>query len=154
MSAAWLEEVEGLTLKGKIGVPYTWWVGEVGSRFLNGLKEEGKILGNRCPRCKKVYVPPRKNCGRCFVDNGEWVELGKTGVVMAHTVVHFEYPLQPAMPPFAYALIRLDGADVELFHMIKKDLERLRNGVRVEAVFAERRTGHILDIDSFRIVRE
>ena len=153
MRVPWLEEVEGLTLKGQIGVPYSWWVGEVGSRFLIGLRDEKKILGNRCPDCGTVYVPPRKNCGRCFVETDEWVELGRVGVVVAHTVVRFAYPLQPAKPPFAYALIRLDGADVELIHVVKEDLEQLRNGVRVEAVFAEPRTGHILDIDSFKIIK-
>ena len=150
--AAWLEDVEGLTLKGQIRVPYTWWVGEVGSRFLMALRDECKILGNRCKSCGTVYVPPRKNCGRCFVDIDEWVELGNEGVVKAHTIVRFEYPLQPAKPPFAYALVQFDGADVGLVHLIKKDLDRLKNGVRVRAVFNEQRTGHILDIDSFQIV--
>lgn len=150
--AAWLEGVEGLTLKGQIRVPYTWWVGEVGSRFLMALRDECKILGNRCKVCNTVYVPPRKNCGRCFVNIDAWVELGREGVVTAHTIVRFEYPLQPVKPPFAYAVIKLDGADVGLVHIVKKDLERLRNGVRVRAVFKEQRTGHILDIDSFQIV--
>jgi hypothetical protein len=69
--AEWLQEVETRTLKGKISVPYTWWVGETGSRFLLALRDEGRILGNRCARCNRVYVPPRKNCGRCFADLDE-----------------------------------------------------------------------------------
>ena len=152
--AAWLEDVAALTFKGQISVPYTWWVGEVGSRFLIALRDEEKILGTRCKGCNKVYVPPRKNCGKCFVDMDEWVELGREGVVTAHTIVRFEYPLQPVRPPFAYAIIKLDGADVGLVHLIKEDLDALKNGVRVRAVFKEERTGHILDIDSFQIVRD
>jgi len=148
----WLQETEDLTLKGRIAVPYTWWVGEVGSRFLIALRDEGKILGNRCPECQTVYVPPRRNCGRCFVDIDEWVELPDEGVVTAHTIVRYEYELQPARPPFAYAVIKLDGADVGLAHLVKKDLERLKNGARVKAVFKEDRSGHILDIDSFRLL--
>lgn len=149
---AWLKDVEGLTLKGQIAVPYTWWVGEVGSRFLVALRDEKKILGNRCSQCGTVYVPPRKNCGRCFTDIDEWVELGNEGVVTAHTIVRFQYPLQPANPPFAYALIKLDGTDVGFIHMIKENLDNLKNGVRVKALFKEDRTGHILDIDSFQII--
>ena len=152
--SAWLEDVEALTFKGQISVPYTWWVGEVGSRFLMALRDEEKILGTRCKGCNKVYVPPRKNCGKCFVDMDEWVELGREGVVTAHTIVRFEYPLQPVRPPFAYAIIKLDGADVGLVHLIKEDLDALKNGVRVRAVLKEERTGHILDIDSFKIVRD
>ena len=150
----WLDQVEPLTLKGQIAVPYTWWVGETGSRFLIALRDEEKILGNRCDNCSTVYVPPRKNCGRCFVDMGEWVELGNQGIVRAHTIVRFSYPLQPTEVPFAYALIQLDGADVSLAHIVKKDLDRLKNGVRVRARFRDKqeRKGHILDIDSFEII--
>jgi len=149
-----LDQVEPLALQGRIAVPYTWWVGEVGSRFLIALRDKEKIIGNRCDRCNTVYVPPRKNCGRCFADIDEFVELSNEGTVTAHTIVRFKYPLQPADPPFAYALIRLDGADVELVHIIKNDLDSLKNGVRVRTHFKDQseRTGHILDIDSFRII--
>lgn len=41
-----LNQVEPLTLEGQIAVPYTWWVGEVGSRFLIALRDEAKIIGN------------------------------------------------------------------------------------------------------------
>ncbi len=152
--AAWLDDVEALTFKGQISVPYTWWVGEVGSRFLIALRDEQKILGTRCRSCDRVYVPPRRNCGRCFVDMDDWVEVGTEGVVTAHTLVRFEYPLQPVKAPFAYAIIKLDGADVGLLHLIKEDLDALKNGVRVRAVFKEERSGHILDIDCFKIVSD
>jgi len=66
--AEWLKDVEPLTLKGQMAVPYTWWVGETGSRFLISLRDNQKILGTRCKACGTVYVPPRKNCGRCFFD--------------------------------------------------------------------------------------
>lgn len=149
-----LDQVEPLTLPGRIAVPYAWWVGEAGSRFLITLRDKAKITGNRCTRCNTVYVPPRKNCGSCFEDIDEFVELSDEGIVSAHTVVRFKYPIQPADPPFAYALIRLDGADVGLAHIIKDDLDKLKNGVRVRARFkdAGERTGHILDIDSFQII--
>jgi uncharacterized OB-fold protein len=154
MMTTQIEEVECLTLKGQIAVPYNWSVGEVGSRFLTALRDEKKILGNRCEGCGTVYVPPRKNCGRCFKDIGNetWVELSNEGVVTAYTIVRFHYPLQAAQPPFAYALIKIDGADVGLVHIIKENLDVLKNGVRVRALFREERIGHILDIDSFELI--
>jgi len=148
----WLEDVQSLTMKGQIKIPYTWSVGEVGSRFLLALRENKRILGNRCSSCNLVYVPPRKNCGRCFKDIEEWVELSNEGIVTAHTIVRFQYPLQSAKVPFAYAVIKLDGADVGLVHIIRDNLDNLKNGVRVKALFKEDRTGHILDIDSFQII--
>lgn len=149
---SWKEHGEALTLKGRISLPYTWWVGEVGSRFLTALRDEAKILGNRCMECRTVYVPPRKNCGRCFKEIDNWVEVGKEGVVQAHTIVRFQYPIQPVRAPFAYALIKLDGADVGMVHIIREGLDKLKNGVRVKALFREDRKGHIMDIDSFKII--
>ncbi|MFZ4437188.1 MAG: Zn-ribbon domain-containing OB-fold protein [Syntrophales bacterium] len=148
----WLKDVEPLTLKGQIAVPYTWWAGETGSRFLVSIRDKRKILGTKCKECGKVFVPPRKNCGRCFTNMEEWVEIADEGVIKAHTIVHYAHPLQPVGPPFAYALIRLDGADVDFLHLIKKDLDKIRNGLRVKAIFSEQRTGHILDIDSFELI--
>ncbi len=148
----WLRDVEGLTQKGQIAVPYTWWVGETGSRFLLSIRDDRKLLGNRCSRCNTVFVPPRKNCGRCFVDIDEWVEVGNEGVVIAHTIVRYPFEVHPVDAPFAYAMIKLDGADVGFLHIIKDDLDALKNGVRVRARFREERTGHILDIDSFEIL--
>lgn len=150
--AEWLKEVEPLTLKGQIAVPYTWWVGDVGSRFLASLRDDQKILGSRCKACGTVFVPSRKNCGRCFVDIEEWVDVASEGVIQAYTIVHYGYPVQPVKPPFAYALIKLDGADVGFLHLIKKDLDKIRNGLRVKAVFKKERTGSILDIDSFKLI--
>jgi uncharacterized OB-fold protein len=148
----WIENVKPLTIKGQIKVPYNWSVGEVGSRFLVSLRDDQKIIGNRCGECRTVYVPPRMNCGKCFKRINDWVDLSPEGTVESYTVIRFAYPLQPAEPPYAFALIKLDGADVGFLHIIKKDLDRLKKGVRVRARFAEQRTGHIKDIEGFTIV--
>ena len=147
----WIKEVEPLTLKGQISVPYTWWAGETAGRFLKTLRDERKILGTRCGSCGRVYVPARKSCSRCFVNAEEWVELGNEGVIEAFTVVRYGHPVQPVEAPFAYALIKLDGSDVGFLHLVKKDLDKIGVGKRVRAVFKEDRTAHILDIDSFEL---
>jgi len=150
--AEWLKEVEPLTLKGQIAVPYTWWVGDRGSRFLVSIRDNRKIIGTKCRECGRVFVPPRKNCGRCFIDIEEWVDVASEGVIEAYTIVHYAHPVQPVEPPFAYALIKLDGTDVGFLHLMKKDLDKIKNGLRVKAIFREERTGHILDIDSFELI--
>lgn len=148
----WLNEVEALTQKGQIAVPYKWWAGEVGSRFLISLRDEKKLLANRCEKCGTVYIPPRKNCGKCFKDITEWLELPDEGSVQAFTVVRFNYKLHPVKGDFAYALIRIDGADVDFLHIVKNDIHLLKNGCRVRARFSEKRTGHIMDIECFEII--
>jgi uncharacterized protein len=148
----WRDQVAGLTLKGQIAVPYTWWVGATGSRFLIALRDEQKILGNRCKDCGTVYVPPRKNCGRCFTEIHEWVELQSEGEVVSYSIVRFKFKLQPFDPPFAYALIRLDGADVDILHIIREKLDKLEKGARVRAKFKNERVGHMLDIECFELL--
>jgi uncharacterized OB-fold protein len=54
-------------------------------------------------------VPPRKTYPFCFVDIVDWNEVAE---IDAFTVVHRQSPLQPANVPYAYEMIKLDGADV------------------------------------------
>lgn len=96
-------------------------------------------------------MPPRATCGRCFREMDEWVELGNEGEVTNYTVVHYEEPIHPMRAPFAYALIRLDGADTPFVHLLGEvDLGSVRIGMRVQAVFEEESPGNILDIKYFK----
>lgn len=135
---------EVLVHEGRIAVPYAWSAGEVLSRFLKALRDERKILANRCPGCRKVYVPPKKTCGTCFADCGDWLEVGPRG-----RLISFTQALYDDKRPI-YGRILLDGADTGLLHFLSgAELGELRSGMAVEAVFAESRAGSILDISHF-----
>jgi uncharacterized protein len=149
--ALWLEEAEELVHHGRIKVPYTWWVGETGSRFFAALRDERRILGTRCPSCDMVFVPPRKTCGRCFNTEPEWREVGPGGVLDTFAIPRRnEIPL-PVQGALAYGVIKLDGADTGLTHLLGEfDANNLRKGLRLTPVFAQNRQGAILDILYFR----
>lgn len=150
----WLETIEPLVYETRIKVPYTWSVGEIGSRFLIELRDHKKIFGTRCPNCNRVYLPPRKSCGRCFSENLEWVELNSQGTLLTYTIVRYESAAAHIKPPFAYGIILLDGASTGLVHFLGEvDFEEIKTGMRVEAVFEDERIGDILDIRHFRPVR-
>jgi uncharacterized OB-fold protein len=154
MMKNWLETVEPLVYESRIKVPYTWSVGEVGSRFLIELRDHKKIYGTRCSKCDKVYLPPRKTCGNCFSNLHEWVEVGPQGTLITHTVVHYETLVMPRKPPFAYGIILLDKASTGLVHLLGEvSIEEIKFGMRVEAVFKDERTGDIMDIRYFRPIR-
>jgi hypothetical protein len=138
-------------VKGKLALPYQYFAGTVGSRWLTALRDEKKILGQRCPNCKKVFVPPRATCERCFADlKDAWVGLAPEGEIVNFTVIRYAEPYQPVKPPYVLALIRLRGADTPLAHIIAgTDIEKVRIGMKVQAVFAEKRTGSLLDIARF-----
>jgi len=134
--------------------PYKHSTGEVVGRFLAGLKEQKKIWGQKASG-QGVVVPPMGYSEIDASPAGEWVEVQPRGVVTAVAVVHQPIEkLHPFSQPFAFVLIKLDGADTALAHVVKEDLDRLRVGSRVEAVWAddEARQGTIMDIAHFRLV--
>jgi len=123
---------------------------------LTSLRDEKKILGIKCEKCGRVFIPPRKTCERCFSDISEnWVPLSDTGVVTGFTIIRYEEPHQPVKPPYIQALIKLDGADTPFVHIVKGvALSKMKTGLKVKAVFARKRTGDIMDIECFRPVEE
>jgi uncharacterized OB-fold protein len=55
----------------------------------------------------------------------------------------------------SYAFIKLDGADTSVAHFLSEtDIDKIRNGMHVEAVFEEKRKGSLLDIKHFAPIGE
>jgi len=145
------KNVEPVVLEGRIKVPYAWNAGETASFYLTHLRDRKKIVGKKCPKCSKVLVPPRKSCPFCFVDTSEWVPLSGKGRVDTFTIVRRDTNIQPRKAPFAYAIINLEGADTGFVHILGDvDVEDIKTGMKVEAVFAEERSGLVTDIKYFR----
>jgi len=132
-----------------VNLSFKYAAGEAASRFLIALRDEKKILGARCPSCQRVLVPARSFCPRCFVETSGWIEVGPAGTVIAFAPLS-PLPLGEGLGVrVAFALIHLDGADTALAHFIG-EVDSPRIGLRVIAVFAESRRGHILDIAYFK----
>ena len=138
-------------IEGKMALPYQYFAGAVGSKFIVALRDAKKILGVRCDRCNKTFVPPRQTCERCFASlTDHWVEVEPTGAVTGFTVVRYAEPYQPKEPPYVLALIKLDGADVPIAHILEcGDVGKARIGMRVRAVFSEQGRDNILAIAHF-----
>jgi uncharacterized OB-fold protein len=136
---------------GKLALPYTYFAGRVGSTFLTTIRDKKKIMGVRCRACAKVYVPPRQVCDVCLEDiRDNWVGVETTGTIVNYTVVRYSDKHLPKQPPYVLALIRLEGADTPLAHIVQGiDIDKVTIGTRVRAVFAKETTHTILDIDHF-----
>jgi len=132
--------------------PYKHSTGETIGRFLAGLKDQRRIWGQRVSG-QGVVVPPVGYSETDAAEGGEWVAVANTGAVTAVAVVHDAVEgLHPAPAPFAFVLVKLDGADTALPHIVTEGLDRLRVGSRVEAVWKPdgERIGSIRDIAGFR----
>ena len=108
------------------------------SEFLRGLAA-GRLLGQRCPACGKVYVPPRAACPTDGVPTAGEVELPDTGTVTTFCVVNVPFRGQRVPTPYVAAAIVLDGADIPFQHLILGcEPGEVRMGMRVAAVWKPR----------------
>jgi uncharacterized OB-fold protein len=149
----WLEGLEPVVAHQDLKVPYRYSMGATASRFFAEIRDNRKIMGIRCPQCNIVFVPPRTTCGRCFSQLQEWVEVGTRGTLETYTQVRYTTPVQPAAAPFYYGIIRMDGADTGLAHLVGGlNGQDPRIGMRLQAVFREERKGNMLDIRYFEPV--
>jgi uncharacterized OB-fold protein len=119
--------------------------------YLRGLAE-GRLLGQRCAVCAKVYIPTRGTCPTDGVPMEEVVELPETGTVTTFCVVNVPYPGQRVTPPYVAAAVLLDGADIAFQHLILGcDASEVHLGMRVRAVWKPRDqwATHAGNIDHF-----
>jgi uncharacterized protein len=108
------------------------------SRYLRALAE-GRIMGQRCPECDKVYVPPRGACPTCGVPTTTDVALPDTGTVTTFCVVNVPFQGQRVPVPYVAASVLLDGADIPFQHLILGcEPSDVRMGMRVRAVWQPR----------------
>jgi hypothetical protein len=141
-------ETEVLSALHVLEYPYKRSVGPVIGRFLTGLRDM-KFEGIRASD-GRVLVPPVEYDPLTAQELNEFVEVGPGGVVTSWTWLNEPRSNNPLQKPFAWALIRLDGADTSLLHAVDAEREsEMKTGMRVKPRWRSERTGHILDIECF-----
>ncbi len=145
-----MAESEVLRAPHVIEYTYTRSVGPVIGAFLTGLRD-GRILGATTPG-GQVVVPPTEYDPVTSEEVGELVEVGPAGVVTTWSWASTPLKDQPLDRPFAWALVRLDGADTAMLHVVDAaGPEAMSSGMRVTAKWrpATERTGKMQDIECF-----
>ena len=128
-------EPEKPEIVSEVRVSYSYEPGLTLSGFLRALGER-RVEGGRCPSCTKVYVPPRVRCPACGTGPMPSVPVADRGTIASYTVVHVPVADAGPEPPFAWAWIQLDGADVPFAHLLGgTPVEDVRVGQRVQAVW-------------------
>ena len=157
-----------LTAPLVIEYPFTRTTGPVIGAFFTALRE-GFVVGIRMSD-GRVLVPPCEYDPVTSESLTEIVEVGSAGEVLSWAWVNEPLKDQPLTTPFAWALVKLDGADTGLLHALDTggDRSAVSTGMRVQirwrAAKAEDadgevegntdgerryREGHILDIECF-----
>ncbi|MBG0828152.1 OB-fold domain-containing protein [Planomonospora sp. ID67723] len=128
---------------------YTRTTGPVIGRFLTELRD-GRIVGVRTADGRTLVPPLEYDPETGEAVTGEFAEVGPAGTVESWSWVGEPRRAHPLDRPFAWALIRLDGADTSLLHAVDAgDARAMRPGLRVRPRWKTERTGHITDIESF-----
>ncbi|GGT30197.1 Zn-ribbon domain-containing OB-fold protein [Streptomyces purpureus] len=132
------DPVSGIVAPARLD--YTYTPGRAQSDHLTALTDR-RIVGERCPSCHKVYVPPRGACPTCGVATTDHVEVGPRGTVTTFCIVNIKAKnaMNDAIEvPYVYAHIALDGADLALHGRIGGiPYDQVRMGLRVEPVWTD-----------------
>jgi uncharacterized protein len=131
--------------------PYRRATGPILGRFFTEIRDHQRFVGVKTSSgevlCPPVDVDP-DSMQDLSVD--DLVEVGPAGRVTSWTWLREPRPGNPLQRPFAWALIRLDGADSAILHAVDAGSESaMRTGMRVIPHFREQRNGDIRDVACF-----
>jgi uncharacterized OB-fold protein len=127
---------------------YTRSVGPVVGKFFGGL-EDRKIFGIRT-KSGKVLCPPTEYDPETGYELSDFVEVGQAGVVTTWAWVNQPRLKHPLQRPFAWALIKLDGADTAMLHAVDAgDESQMSTGMRVNVRWRDETLGELQDIVCF-----
>ncbi|MFD3559600.1 Zn-ribbon domain-containing OB-fold protein [Streptomyces sp. NPDC058686] len=129
------DAVTGIVARARLDYVYS--PGRAQTAYINALADR-RTVGERCPSCHKVYVPPRGACPTCGVATTDRVEVGPAGTVTTFCIVNVKAKNLDIELPYVYAHIALDGADLALHGRIAGiPYDQVRMGLRVEPVWTE-----------------
>ncbi|MGA9491272.1 MAG: OB-fold domain-containing protein, partial [Mycobacterium sp.] len=134
----------------RLSFDYTRSVGPTLSQFFTALRER-RIVGVRGSD-GRVYVPPAEYDPVTYERLTEIVPVASVGTVLSWTWQPEPLEGQPLDRPFAWALIKLDGADVPLLHAVDAgSSDAVSTGARVHAHWVDEPAGAITDIAYFAL---
>ncbi len=132
----------------ELGFTYTRSLGPVIGTCFAALAEK-RFLGMRRAD-GSVLFPPLEYDPDTAAALDEWVELGDRGVVEGFCWVKQPRQKHAELAPFAWALIKLDGADTPFLHKVRAAEEsQVHVGLRVKPLWIAEPLGDITDIAAF-----
>lgn len=134
----------------KLAFDYTRSVGPLLGEFFTALRGR-RIVGVRGSD-GRVLVPPAEYDPVTWEQLTEIVPVASVGTVLSWTWQPEPLEGQPLDRAFAWALIKLDGADTPLLHAVAADgPEAVSTGARVHAHWVDEPVGAITDIAYFAL---
>ena len=134
----------------RLSFDYTRSVGPTLSQFFTALRDR-RVVGVRGSD-GRVHVPPAEYDPVTYHELTEIVPVASVGTVVSWTWQPEPLEGQPLDRPFAWALIKLDGADTALLHAVDAgSADAISTGARVHVHWADEPVGAITDIAYFAL---
>jgi uncharacterized OB-fold protein len=137
----------------RLSFDYTRSVGPVLGQFFTALRDR-RVVGVRGSD-GRVHVPPAEYDPVTYEPLREIVPVKSVGTVVSWSWQPAPLEGQPLDRPFAWALIKLDGADTPLLHAVDVgavgSARTISTGTRVHAHWAEEPVGAITDLAYFAL---
>jgi uncharacterized OB-fold protein len=141
--------------KGLVRADFAFWVGQYMDKFYDAL-EKKKIIGNKCPKCGDVFVPPRKFCGKCIEKiplDKNWVDLPDTGILQNYTITLYKVndrSIRKVKKPQIIGMVRIDGSHTAIVNrLLNIAPEEVKTGMKVKVKWEEKTKGNPSDIKGF-----
>lgn len=140
--------------EGNVEADYIYTTGIAGDHFFKELRDNGRIVGSYCEKCKETFLPPKMYCENCLGETRNWKEVGKRGKVVTYTIAYVDEGGNELEKPIVWAMVNIDGVKGGILHKLNIKPEKVRIGMGVEAVLKpkEERQGNILDIQYFKSI--
>ncbi|MCB1016236.1 MAG: OB-fold domain-containing protein [Acidimicrobiales bacterium] len=135
-------------VESTITFPYQRSLGPVLGAFLTALTEE-RLIGIRSG--DRVLCPPLEWDPETGAELAhDFVDVGPAGTVESWCWVAEPSEQHPLDHPFAFATVRLDGADTGLIHVVDAgSADAMSVGLRVAPRWRAERRGHLTDLEAF-----
>jgi uncharacterized OB-fold protein len=130
LSMTRIYRTEPLTIIKDYRIRYQSTMGEV-SRFYLDMVNKGKIMGTRCEKCGKTYLPPYPDCPDCL-GRTTWIEMPTNGTIEVFTVCYTQPSHFKRKLPYVIAYVRLEGADTLLPGVVEGEIDKVEEGAKVE----------------------
>jgi len=141
--------------KGLVRAEFAFWVGQYMDKFFDAL-ENKKLIGNKCPKCNDVFVPPRKICGKCNITiplDQNWIDLPETGIIKNYTITPYKIndrASRKVKKSQIIGMIQIDGSNTcIIYRLLDIDPEDIKIGMKVKVEWEEKTNGDPSDIKGF-----
>lgn len=101
--------------------------------YKNILKK--KLLGGKCKKCGKIYLPPRPFCNKCYSQNFDWIEIPQVGTLITYTIIHIAPKQFQDIAPYVVGIVKF-GAEFKLPGIVNNiNPENLKIGMKLKIDF-------------------